>query len=161
MDKLNIEKRGLKYGLLTTVGLIAFFFLMMVLGLVHNYHLRALNALIMFTGVYLSIRSYKKARKDGFLFLKGMSVGLLTALVTAVTFTVFVVGYILANPEFMQALKANEPHGIYINEWGVAIIIFIEAAASGFMFSYLSMQWLKAKNMADLDEIPTNYKYEH
>ncbi len=145
MDSLNIEKQGLVSGLAITTVLIAFFFLMKAVGLIHQYELRALNAIIMFTGVFLTIRAFKKNSKN-FSYLKGMSLGLLTSLSTAISFAVFVLLFVLSSPAFMEMIKANEPHGIYINEYGIAIVIFIEAAASGLIFSFLSMQWLKEKS---------------
>lgn len=157
----TIEARGVIFGLLTTAGLIAYFFIMKWLGLVHNINLRALNAVIMFAGVYLAIKTYKKYKHeagDHFQFMKGTGVGLITALTTAVVFSAFITGYVMASPEFMQSIKANEPQGIHINEWGIAVIIFIEAMASGFIFSYLSMQWLKENDMTYMKS-PENHSY--
>lgn len=162
----TLESRGVAFGLITTAGLIIFFFTIKALGLIHNFHLRFLNAVILFAGVYLSIYTFKKQRKGHFEFLEGTGVGLLTTLITAILFTGFVTGYVLANPDFMQAIKAKEPQGIYLNEIGVAIIIFIEAASSGVIFSYLSMQWLKENHMAGQQtqkgsEATEKYRHSH
>lgn len=148
----TVESRGLLFGLITTAGLIAFFLIMKEVGLIHNFNLRILNALLLFVGVFASIKSYKNIKQSYFQFLKGAGVGLITSLVSGITFSLFILAYLLLNPSFMEAIKANEPQGIYLNEWAVAVIIFIEATASGFLFSYISMQWLKEKNMADLSD---------
>lgn len=157
----TIESRSLTFGVLTTAALIAYFMIMKAVGLVHNFELRAFNAIIMLAGVYLSIRTYKKSKEGHFQFLKGAGVGLLTSLVVAVTFTIFISTYIFLNPQFLAEIKQAEPQGKYINAWGVAIIIFIEAAASGFLFTYITMQWLKEPNMADLEESKNDYSYSH
>lgn len=146
----TIESRGIRYGLSITIALIAFFFAMKAFGLIHNYGLRAFNGVIMFTGVYLAIYRYKQQKGEHFEFLQGLAVGLLTTGVVALSFSAFVTFYMMANPEFTAAVKANEPHGMYINEWGVALGIFIEAAASGFIFSFLTMQQLKTSVMPPL-----------
>ncbi|RED92454.1 DUF4199 domain-containing protein [Marinoscillum furvescens] len=152
----TIESRGLRYGLSITVALVAFFFIMKAFGLIHNYGLRAFNGIIMFVGVYLAIYRYKQQKQEQFEFLQGLGVGLITTLVVALSFSAFVTFFMMANPDFTAAVKANEPHGIYINEWGVALGIFIEAAASGFIFSFMTMQQLKTNI---LPEIKKNKKH--
>ena len=157
----TIESRSFRYGVLTTAVLIAYFMIMKAFGLVHNFELRAFNAIIMFTGVFLSIRSYKKWKGNNFQFLKGAGVGIMTSLVVAVLFSIFVTAYVGLNPAFLTEIKQTEPQGIHLNEWAIAIIIFIEAAASGFLFTYMSMQWLKSPNMSDLEESGTDYSYSN
>lgn len=144
---MNIEKRGVISGLVISAVLVVFFFLVKSVGLIHNYELRGLNAFIMFFGVYVTIRAFKKGQKN-FGYLQGMSLGLLTALTTAVSFSVFVLLYLVSDPSFMEVVKTNEPHGLYLNEYGISIVIFIEAAASGLIFSFMSMQWLKEESFA-------------
>lgn len=141
-----LERKGLINGLVITALLVVFFFLMKAFGLIHQYELRGFNAVIMFSGVFLSIRSYKRNHAEDFSYLKGMSLGLLTLLTTAFSFSVFVLLFMLFSPRFMEMIRINEPHGMYMNEYGIAIVIFIEAAASGFIFSFLSMQWFKEKS---------------
>ena len=146
----SIEKRGVIFGAATTAGLIAYFSVMNVFGLSHNFNLRAFNAIIMFFGVFLSIKTYKDFKGKQFEFLKGAGTGLITSLVTATLFTVFFSLYIYLDPAFYAEIKAEEPQGIYMNAWGIAALIFIEAVASGFLFTYLSMQWLKKSGTEDL-----------
>ena len=157
----TIESRSLRYGVLTTAALIAYFLIMKAVGLVHNFELRAFNAIIMFTGVFLSIRSFKKWKGNNFQFLKGAGVGLMTSLIVAVLFTIFITAYVGLNPDFLAEIKRTEPQGVHLNEWAIAIILFIEAAASGFLFTYMSMQWLKSPNMSDLEESKNDYSYSH
>lgn len=146
----HLEKTAVKYGLLTTGALSLYFLLMYQLGLAHNVELRIFNALFMFLGIFLSVRSYKRKEKREFQFLKGFAVGLATSLVVGVTFCLFIAAFMGINPDFLISIKANELQGVYINTVGLLVLIFIEATASGILFTYMSMQWLKSKNMADL-----------
>lgn len=84
----------------------------------------------MFTGVCLSIKSFKKLKGNKFEYLQGMGACLLISLVIAVSFTVFVLPYVLIDQSFMEAIRTEELHGIYISACGVAIIPFIEVASS-------------------------------
>tara|TARA_Y100001980_G_C14556908_1_gene353317 strand:- start:74464 stop:74940 length:477 start_codon:yes stop_codon:yes gene_type:complete len=143
MDTGYLEKKAFKNGLTITALLIAYFLIMKSVGLIHQYELRGFNAVIMFTGVFLTIRAYRKHHDRDFSYLRGMSLGVLTSLTTAVSFAAFVLIFILSSPNFMEMIRQNEPHGMYLNEYGIGIVIFIEAAASGFIFSFLTMQWFK------------------
>jgi hypothetical protein len=149
----HLEKTAIKYGLGTSVALAAYFLLMYQLGLAHNVELRIFNAIFMFSGIFLSVRSYKNAKGDKFEFLSGFGVGLATSVVVGVSFCLFVAAFLGLNPEFLASIKANELQGTYINTVGLVVLIFIEATASGILFTYMSMQWLKSRNMADLTSL--------
>lgn len=140
----SIEKHILKYGLVTSLALVAFFLLMKAFGLAQVTELRALNALIMLAGVFLSIRSTKKKKFTfEFNYLTGIATGFFTGMVTAASFAIFVGAYIYFNPAFLAAIVADNPQKDFLNPLTSAMVIFIEAIASGFLFSYISMQYLK------------------
>ncbi|MEO1255274.1 MAG: DUF4199 domain-containing protein, partial [Bacteroidota bacterium] len=91
----SIEKHILKYGLFTSGALILYFLVMRLVGLAEVTELRALNALIMLAGVFLSIRSFRdKPFTDEFNYLSGIGTGLFTGMVTGATFSLFVGAYI-------------------------------------------------------------------
>lgn len=123
---------------------------MQLFGLEHIYGLRTLNAIIMFAGVFFSIKKYKQKLGVTFIFLKGGARGLVTSFTAAISFAAFMAVYLFLNDGFMAELKANAPHGVFMNEVGVSMIIFIEAIASGFIFTFISMQRMKARAHSDL-----------
>lgn len=139
----TIESQAIKFGLITTTILIAYFLIMQAFGLVHNINLRFFNAIIMTGGEYFAINKYKNTSGKHFNYLEGIGVGVFTTLTVAITFCAFISLYIVAFPDFMAQIKAYEPQGIYLNPLAIGIIVFMEATASGFMISYISMQWLK------------------
>jgi hypothetical protein len=138
-----MERKGILYGLLTTLVLIAYFFAMKGLGLSHNVELRAVNALFMFMGIFLSIRALKKEDEKSFGYLNGVLQGVITAGTVAISFGLFVFTYLSLDSAFLAEIKQVEPQGMYINAPGFAGLIFIEALASGLLFTYMSMQYLK------------------
>lgn len=139
----NLDKYTLKYSLLTVAALIGFFFLMKAVGLVHNFNLRMLNALIMGTGVYLCLRNLKRREKGHLDYLTGYGIGAIMSLIVAVLFAAFVGLYINIDTAFMEAIKEKEPMGIYLNRFAVVIVIFIEAMSSGVIFTFSFMQLFK------------------
>jgi hypothetical protein len=138
-----MEKIGIRWGIITFLLLSAYFLLMKLFGLVHVLELRFLNAFIMFYGCYRAIKT-AKMHLSRFRYFTGLGAGSITALVASVLFTLFGILYLtIINPEFVDSLKANEPLGIYLNRYLAVIQILIEGIASGFVFSFIIMQWLK------------------
>ncbi len=140
----SLEKHIVLYGVKTSLGLIAFFFVMKVLGLIHITELRALNAFIMFAGAFLAIKRFK----DGdfqykFNYLAGIGTGMAVGMITAILFSLFVVAYLFLDPAFTVTILAKFPDNAYMNQLTLAMVIFIEAMGSSFLFSFASMQWLK------------------
>jgi hypothetical protein len=116
---------------------------MKAFGLVYVLELRILNAAIMFTGCFLAIRE-SKAKLEDFNYFSGILTGMLTAFVASAVFATFGLIYLqVLDPEFMIALKENEPLGYYLNPYLATFQIFIEGAASGFTISFAIMQYLK------------------
>ncbi|MBC6410926.1 MAG: hypothetical protein GDA42_10815 [Ekhidna sp.] len=140
----SIEKHVFRHGLFTTVTLICYFLLMRLLGLAEITELRSLNALIMFSGIFLTIKKFRNEDFDtAFGYLPGIAVGFFTGIVTAVSFSLFIGVYIYYDPVFLAAIVADNPQKDFLNPMTAAMVIFIEAIASGFLFSYAAMQWLK------------------
>lgn len=150
MKMKSLERQGIFYGGIVTVFLIAFFLLMKSFGLIHNFNLRIFNSLFLFSGIFLAIRNLKSKNQGDLNYLSGLGLGLITSLVAAILFSLFVFSYVNLDPAFMTSIKENEPQGIYLNEFGVLVLIFIEAFASGLLFTYASMQYFKSEQPAAL-----------
>ncbi len=149
MNKTSIEYNGLRAGLFILIGLLAFFLIMKVAGLVHNLELRALNLIIMAGGVYFAIKSIKKNNPD-FDYLKGIGTGILAALSSSLIFALFNLFYLIAiNPDFMLEIKQTEPFSDYLNPFSVAIVILMEGVSSGILLSFGFMQWFKSRENQD------------
>ena len=140
----NIQSHTIKYGLMVFLGLAIFFLIMESVGLVHNFNLRILNAVIVVGGIYFCLKSFKQNKFDhSFTYINGLGVGFFVALISTISFAVFMGIYLFVNPEFMLAIKENEPQGIYMNEFAVIMLILIEGLASGLLITYSCMQFLK------------------
>ena len=145
-----MEKIGLKYGLLTAAALIAYFFLMRLVGLVHIIELRFLNGLIMAVGVVLAIRAYKKIVDGNISYFKGLGTGLITAVVGTTIFAATMVVYIkVGGKELIEVLAADNLFGDRVASTpGVVIfsVLMLEGVISGFMIAFIAMQWFKQKD---------------
>lgn len=142
-----MEKIGLKYGLLTAAGLILYFFLMKILGLIHITELRFLNGLIMAVGVVLAIRSYKALTGGNISYLKGLGTGIITAVTGTVLFAAFMVAYAsIAGDAMTEMLTAERYFGERVEATpGIVIfsVLMLEGLISGFLISFIAMQYFK------------------
>lgn len=142
-----MEKIGLKYGLLTAAGLILYFFLMKLLGLIHITELRFLNGVIMAIGVVLAIRAYKIVSAGEIGYFKGLGTGVITAVVGTVLFACFMVTYVsIAGDEMIEMLTSERYFGNRVESTpGIVIfsVLMLEGLISGFLISFIAMQYFK------------------
>lgn len=142
-----MEKIGLKYGLLTAAGLILYFFLMKLLGLIHVTELRFLNGVIMAIGVVLAIKAYKTVSAGNIGYFKGLGTGVITAIIGTVIFASFMVAYVsIAGDDMIEMLTAERYFGDRIESTpGIVIfsVLMLEGLISGFLISFIAMQYFK------------------
>lgn len=138
---------GLKYGLLTAAGLILYFFLMRMLGLLHITELRFLNGIIMAVGVVLAIRAYKADSAGHIPYFKGLGTGVVTAVTGTVVFAAFMVTYaVIAGEEMIRILKSEQYFAERVEATpGIVIftVLMLEGLISGFLISFIAMQFYK------------------
>ena len=143
----TIEKTAEKYGLITAIGLIALFFLMKLIGVVHVIELRALNFFVLATGVIMALRYFSKTKPESFTYLKGLGLGVLTAIIASVSFGLFVFIYTnFIDPAFMQSIVENEPFGQYLNPYIVGVAVAVEGIASGLILAFIIMNYMDTRD---------------
>lgn len=139
----TVESTALRYGLITTVGLIILFFIMKVFGWVHTIELRALNVFILAGGVIMALRAFKATKPDSFTYLKGLGLGVLTGIWASIVFALFVFIYTnFVDPAFMQSIIENEPFGQYLNPYIAAVAVAVEGIASGMIVAFITMNYM-------------------
>lgn len=149
-----IEKLGVRYGVLMTAALVGYFFLMKAVGLEHNLELRAFNLVILVSFVLMAIKHYRRERNGNLVYLRGIGLGLLTAMVGTLLFAILVLFYVtVASPEFMGTIRSREPFGDFLNPFLVACTIIIEGAASGFLAAFGIMQYFKPSQLKEIAQI--------
>lgn len=157
-DLSETYQLAIKFGLLMTLCLVGFFFLMKAFGLEHNLELRALNIIILSSFVYATLKTYKKRNNGQLPYLSGISLGIATSAVGVFLFAIFVFIYVtLIAPEFMAEIKAKEPFGDFLNPFIVSFTIVLEGMISGFLVAYASLQYLRPSRLAKPVEVMENH----
>lgn len=150
MRKQSIEGIGIKYGILSAIAFVLFFFLMQLLGLAHFYWLRALNYIFLFGGIFLAIKEYKAKHASTFSYMNGIGTGIMTSVISTGLFAVFMVLYLgVLDPEFMLEVKKEEMFGQYLNPYIAGALIFLEGSMSGAVTAYILMQYFKRSHAED------------
>lgn len=142
---LSKEGLGLRTGLVTSALLILYFLIMKWFNLIHIVELRFVNILILMGGVLFALNTYRHDRHlNKITYLKGLSVGFITTLVTAAVFSFFMLLYLnLFDTGFLKLVQQDAWFGAYLNPGGASLAVFLETAASGSIFSFMCMQFLK------------------
>jgi len=139
----NFDKIAIKYGLLTFLGLIAYFLIMKLVGLVHIVELRVLNLFILSYGVWFAIKQYLKISGNSFVYLQTLALGVFVSLVAVLPFAIFIFFFMSWDANFMQMIITTEWFGQYMNPYIISFLIFFEGMISGFFIAYTLMQYMK------------------
>jgi hypothetical protein len=145
-----MEKVGVKYGLFTALGLILYFLFMKLIGLEQRVEFRFLNGLIMAVGVTMAIRGYKIRKQGNIGYFSGLGVGVITAVVSTVIFSAFMVMFIKTfDRPLLEVLTAERYFGDRMSITpGVVIftVLMLEGVISGFMIAFIAMQWFRRRD---------------
>lgn len=146
-NKDSIENVAIRYGVITFLGLVAYFMIMKWVGLFEIHELRGLNFFILLAGIGYALKHYKEKNKDDFVYFHGLSLGLLTSLVAIIPFGVFIFFYLVIDVSFMQNLIENEPFGQYFNPFILSFLVAFEGIFSGALMSFGFMQYMRKSHM--------------
>lgn len=135
---------SLIYGLLTAGGLIAYFFVMKLLGLLQIIELRAFNFVILSTGIFLAVRNYSTLSESGKSdYFKGLGVGIRVTFYAVALFCIFLLVYLMADPQTMMNIKQASPFSEYVNPGTATGVVLVEGLSSGFVVAFSLMQYFK------------------
>jgi hypothetical protein len=125
-----------KVAAISASGMIVFFLLMKLAGLVTIVELRFFNVFIMFAGIRYKLLEARRANDGTLEYLQGMLTGFLTSLFTAIFFAVFIFIYLSIDSSFLTYIKATQPFGSYISPASAGLITVIEGVAGGSIITF-------------------------
>jgi hypothetical protein len=129
------------YGVRIAACLIIFFLAMKLLNLHHHVELRFLNLVILTTGVYFALLTFKFSN-HGLNYFRGLITGVATAGIASLLFSVFLFTYMQLDNELMQSIIANEPMGRYLNPYMAAFVVMLEGFFSGLLVTFVLLNWV-------------------
>ena len=143
------------YGTFIFLGLVAFFFLMLALGLVHVIELRLLNLAIMGVGIYYALKQHKRTHDGHLDYFKGLVIGVSTAFVATSTFVLFLFAYMKLETKFLTSILAGEPLGAYMNTYIATFAVWLEGIFSGFIMTFMLINYIATDRGAPDKDSPS------
>lgn len=123
------------------LGFIGYFVLMNVLNLATRFNFRVFNGVIHIILIYLAIKAYDRSNPEGFNYLSGVAMGIITSVIGVIPFAIFQIAFLSYNASFMEALQQAMPSiGQYLTPWTTGLIVLMEGLAVSFVASYIIMR---------------------
>ncbi|HEX8515360.1 MAG TPA: hypothetical protein VF868_04115 [Bacteroidia bacterium] len=143
---ISIERNGLLIGLLTSAALIIYFLAMKALNLAQVIELRFFNFLIVAAAICYGINSLKERLHEQEFYLKGLAQGMVIAVVTTVSFALFITIYLrYFDPQLMEAISKRVPYSGSLDSMIIFVSVFMEGMASGAIITFSAMQYFKSQ----------------
>ena len=137
------------YGAFIAIGLIAYFWICYLLGVIHVLELRIFNFVIMCAGVYLAMKQFRRTHNGHLNYFKALSIGVATSFIGTSAFVFFLFILFNLNREIYQTVVKAAPMGIHLNAWIATSAVWFEGMFSGFMATFLLV------NAIDTDSVNT------
>ena len=133
---------SLRYAMMIYAGLVAYFFIMKILGLEEITELRLFNFFIVLAGLYRLIRESKMNGESGYLqnLFLGFRTSAIAILFTGISLNIYVS---VIDPSFMTVLSHSLAWGNNLTVQQATLGILIEGIASSFLMAYMIMQYMK------------------
>jgi hypothetical protein len=146
----NKDTSAIRVGLATFFGLVAYFFLMKLIGLSHILELRFLNVIILGIGISVGIVRLKRELHERDFYLQGLAQGVYVTVVAVLFFAGFMGLYLsLIDHKLMDEIKQNAPMGFPVTGASIFGALVMEGLASGVVISFIVMQYLKQEAMGE------------
>jgi len=130
------------YGTLIALGLILYFLVSYFAGFVHIVELRLLNFAILGTGVYYALRQFQRTHGGQVNYFRGLVIGNASAGIGTSTFVLFLFILFKIDPALYESVVKEGPMGQYINAYMATFAVWIEGIFSGFMATFLLMNFI-------------------
>ncbi|MBL7870864.1 MAG: DUF4199 domain-containing protein [Cyclobacteriaceae bacterium] len=137
------------YGLKIAGGLIAFFLIMKLVGLVHHYELRFLNVFIQVGGIYFALKKFRETHGQHLNYFRALITGVATGAISSAIFAIFLFGYLTLDSNLMQGVIENEPMGRYLNPYISAFMVALEGLFSGLLFTFIIINYVETDDVND------------
>ena len=135
-------------GIFTALGLIFYFVIMRLFNLHKITELHYVNILVLFLGLWFVIKRKVKIKGE-IKYFEGLKSGIVVTLVSLIIFNVFMFVYAtIIDPPFLEFLKENIQlsNGLTSQQTMLNVmgILTIEGLSSGFIMTFILMQYYKA-----------------
>jgi len=136
------NKIALNYGLKIAAGLVAYFFLMNIIGLGNHVELRLLNLFILAAGIFFGLKKFKDTHEDHLNYFRALVTGVAIGAVGSAIFGFIMFVYMSVNTDFMTNMVNEEQMGLHLNPYMASFIIVLEGVFSGLLVTFVLINWV-------------------
>ena len=140
--EISLEKTGLRYGIYGGIAMIVYFLLLKVIGQEGNDTLRFLNHFLMAVAVCMGIFYYTRHQTKGMRYLRGLGMGFIVGLVSALTYGVFMFLYsYFIDQKFTADLRVSDYFGSSLSPLMVFGMTVLMGMIVGALVGYITMMY--------------------
>ncbi|EGV42266.1 DUF4199 domain-containing protein [Bizionia argentinensis JUB59] len=133
-----------RFGLITSIVLIAYFLLLALIDKHTNPVFSFLNAFITAFGIFETVRYYKLEQGDKYTYTGGFMAALTTGIMATVIFTIFFLVYITEiNSDFLPQLLEVVNVGTPVSIGVITVVVGIMGIATTVISAFTVMQYYK------------------
>lgn len=133
------------YGTLIFVALVAYFFLMYAVGLVHVIELRLVNLMFLLGGIYLALKQYQRTHNGHMDYFHAFTNGMATAAIGTLTFAAFLLVYLHIDKNLMEQIAKGQPLGFYLDPYIASFMVSLEGVFSGLFATFLMANFMATR----------------
>ena len=135
------------YGTYIFLGLVFYFFVCYLLGVIHILELRLFNFFIMCAGVYYAMRQYRRTHNDHLNYFRALAVGIAACFIATSTFVLFLFVLFSVSPGIYGDVVKNAPMGIHLNKYIATSAVWFEGMFSGFMATFILINFVETDSV--------------
>lgn len=137
---VSAQSIGLRYGVIASLAMIAYFFVINLLNLQDSEVIRFASNIFILLATVFAIRSLNRQHAGPTPYLPGLAVGFLTGLIGSVLYAAFIYVYgKFINPNYAGVLETQDYYGSKLSPLMLAGAITILGTAVGTMTGYILM----------------------
>lgn len=123
----TIRRVGFRFGLYAAAGMIIYFIIMRLAGLIHHVEFRFLNYMILAVCIYMALHTLGSIKHpERIPYFKGLGAGYMVSVVSAAVFGIFLYIYSRIDNEFVKMLEPRMPNDGELTPAMVAFETFSE-----------------------------------
>lgn len=146
MKKINSSTNNISFiiSFITLVGMVLYFAIMSVSGMVYQTGFRALNIVFVAAGLFWLMHEFKKEEGTKFHYFQGAIKGISFTFQVMLVYSVFIwMALRYLNPELMTEISEASLLEGHMTPVIASLVVFIEGMASGLLITFASLQWYK------------------
>lgn len=138
------------YGTFIALGLILYFFLIYLIGLIYVLELRLFNVVILVAGIYFALKQYKRTHAGPLNYFRALTIGLASSFIGISTFTLFLFLYLKVDTGLLHAIQQKAPLGPYLDAYIATFAVWIEGIFSGMIVTFLLTNFIDTEAATDI-----------